>query len=138
MTDHHHSSRESLDFTTIGSLVADSLTATGYHVMPMECQEWSVQYSLTSENIDGSAEVFFGPALHRTPEEVEVPYLIVGKETRRGEVYLPQGADEPSVASALLGRIHETIQELFQTPHPNHPHIGAGLLPVDRGGVIRE
>jgi len=134
----HNHSRESLDFATIGTLVADSLTATGYHVMPMECQEWSVQYSLDSENIDGSAAVFFGPALHRTPDEVEVPYLIVGKETRRGEVHLPQSADEPAVASALLNRFHETIMELFQTPHTHDPHVGVGLLPVDRGDVTRE
>lgn len=122
---------EKLDFREIGDLVADSLIAGGYRLMRMETQEWAVQYSLDCANIDGSAVVFFGPAFRRGADALEIPYLVVGPETRRGEVHLLVDADSGAAASALLSRFHEILTDLFQTVHWHDSHVGVGLVPVD-------
>lgn len=121
---------ENLDFTEVARLVAESLTATGYTIARRESQEWAVNFSLNSPNIDGSTEVFFGPAVRISQGGFDLPYLIVREETRRGEVHLPTGSGPESAASALLNRLHETLVDLLQTVHRHDTHVGRGLLPV--------
>ncbi len=124
------SASENLNFEEVERLVAESLVATGYTLTRMESQEWAVNYSLNSANIDGSTEIFFGPAVRISQGGFDMPYLIVREETRRGEVHLPTGSGPNSAASALLNRLHETLVDLLQTVHRHDPHVGVGLLPV--------
>lgn len=124
------SSSENLNFTEVERLVAESLAATGYTIARRESQEWAANFSLNSPNIDGSTEVFFGPAVRISQGGFDLPYLIVREETRRGEVHLPTGSGPDSAASALLNRLHETLVDLLQTVHRHDPQVGRGLLPV--------